>query len=118
MLQTGKPMMANEVKTSKRRSRASAVTRSIIVDEAMRPGANIPAVAEKFGVHKSSVYAWVRKARDDFNPLGAAVKKDRLGERLEEAFKIIRAVFAEAREAGREEIIAELTAALDRRPKK
>jgi transposase len=53
-----------EVITVERRRRWSGTDKQQIVDETLVPGASISAVARRYGLHPSQVFAWRKAARE------------------------------------------------------
>jgi transposase len=53
-----------EVITVERRRRWSWTDKQQIVDETLRPGASISAVARRYGLHPSQVFAWRKAVRE------------------------------------------------------
>jgi transposase len=64
-----------EVITVERRRRWSWTDKQQIVDETLMPGASISAVARRYGLHPSQVFAWRKAARagDIAGPLGSGL---------------------------------------------
>ena len=56
-------MHRTEVITVERRRRWSWGDKQQIVDETLMPGASISAVARRYGLHPSQVFAWRKAAR-------------------------------------------------------
>jgi transposase len=57
-------MHRTEVITVERRRRWSWGDKQLIVDETLMPGASISAVARRYGLHPSQVFAWRKEARE------------------------------------------------------
>ena len=57
-------MHRTEVITVERRRRWSWGDKQQIVDETLMPGASISAVARRYGLHPSQVFAWRKAARE------------------------------------------------------
>jgi transposase len=57
-------MHRTEVITVERRRRWSWGDKQLIVDETLMPGASISAVARRYGLHPSQVFAWRKAARE------------------------------------------------------
>ena len=61
-----------EVITVERRRRWSWTDKQQIVDETLMPGASISAVARRYGLHPSQVFAWRKAVREgDIEQAGA-----------------------------------------------
>jgi transposase len=61
-------MAAEIISTVERRRNWSTEVKLRIMDEALAPGASIAAVADRSGVCRSLLYAWLRLARDGKMP--------------------------------------------------
>src|SRR5262245_66298898 len=61
-------MAAEIISTVERRRRWPAEEKLRIMSEALEPGAVVAAVADRNGVCRSQLYAWLRLARDDRLP--------------------------------------------------
>lgn len=57
-------MYRAEVITVERRRRWSGADKQQIVDETLAPGASISAVARRYGLHPSQIFAWRTAARE------------------------------------------------------
>jgi hypothetical protein len=58
-------MHRTEVITVERRRRGSWADEQQIVEETLLPGASISAVARRYGLHPSQVFAWRKAAREE-----------------------------------------------------
>lgn len=101
----------DSIQTAPRRKRQrTPEERAQIVKASLAPGADIHEVADRFECHKSAIYQWRRAAAK----AEAEQKAVPVDDRLEKAFRLIREAFADAREAGREDVIAKMTEMLER----
>lgn len=57
-------MQRAEIITIERRRRWSLPEKQSIVAETLRPGASVSAVAQRYGLHPSQLFAWRKAARD------------------------------------------------------
>jgi transposase len=57
-------MQRAEIITIERRRRWSLSAKQDIVAETLKPGASVSAVAQRYGLHPSQLFAWRKTARD------------------------------------------------------
>ena len=57
-------MQSAEIITVERRRRWSLSDKQQIVAETLKPGASVSAIAQRYGMHPSQLFAWRKAARD------------------------------------------------------